>query len=112
MIPLTKGVRAHSSCESYRKGRPAYTMDNIFGGHITKRGAFPHMAAFGYKDGLKTKWGCGGSLISKRYVITAAHCVNKNLFTIRIGRNKLHDTNETAQDFKIEVRHMFNWMSV
>lgn len=33
---------------------------------------FPWMALLGYSDG---QWQCGGSLIHKRYVLTAGHCV-------------------------------------
>ena len=46
-------------------------LSNIVGGTITKLGDFPYMALLGY-DG---KYECGGSLINKWYVLTAAHCM-------------------------------------
>lgn len=46
-------------------------ISNIVGGRITKVGDFPYMALLGY-DGF---YGCGGSVINKYYVLTAAHCM-------------------------------------
>ena len=37
---------------------------------------FPHQALLGYNDGDPGEWGCGGSLISPRFVLTG------NLFNL------------------------------
>ena len=50
-------------------------MSIIVGGSITKLGDFPYMALLGYDVFGQIYYTCGGSLINKWYVLTAAHCV-------------------------------------
>lgn len=46
----------------------------IVGGIEAKAHEFPHMAAIGYRIFDEVEFKCGGSLISERYLLTAAHC--------------------------------------
>ncbi|XP_054270592.1 serine protease snake-like [Macrosteles quadrilineatus] len=46
----------------------------IVGGRDAQPREFPHMALIGYGDKDNILWKCAGSLISERWVLSAAHC--------------------------------------
>lgn len=46
----------------------------IVGGEKSRVGEFPHMAAIGFTVDGSTRFNCGGSLISEKFVLTVAHC--------------------------------------
>jgi transmembrane serine protease 9 len=93
--------------------------DRIIGGKNVSHGTYPWMARIGYKNkntGVIAYY-CGGTIINKRYIITASHCTkgfddNFMLSEVRLGE---HDTNvyedcnpdlgnvcSTPQDYRIE----------
>ncbi|KAF0750907.1 serine protease snake-like [Aphis craccivora] len=75
----------------------------IVGGTKAEEMEFPHMARFGEKI-KNVEWACGGSLISDRYVLSAAHCSEIGKKTpvkwALLGDNDI-GSNEGAADPKI-----------
>ncbi|XP_050497180.1 venom protease-like isoform X1 [Diabrotica virgifera virgifera] len=59
---------------SYRTPKCDYnTVPLIVGGTPAEAGEFPFMVAIGFNT-TSDRWRCGGTLISTRFVVTAAHC--------------------------------------
>lgn len=51
--------------------------NRVVGGESAKKGAWPWMALLGYRRrmSLKPTFKCGGTIISNRHILTAAHCL-------------------------------------
>lgn len=79
----------------------------IVGGVKTKNGEYPHMAALGWVglDGT-LEFKCGGSLISSKFVLTAAHCARSDGASpsvIRLGDQNLRSRNDGLTEVDISI---------
>ncbi|XP_072402182.1 venom protease-like [Diabrotica undecimpunctata] len=84
------------------------TNPRIVGGAPAKLNEFPFMAILGYRNKLNPtipKWLCGGTLITEKHVLTAAHCAyNRNdLYLVRVGELILYDDMDSASPEDISI---------
>ncbi|KAM7360640.1 serine protease grass-like [Cochliomyia hominivorax] len=64
--------------------------DRVAGGNETSLAELPWMALLRY-DAPGDEFKCGGSLITNRYILTATHCVNNNIYPVIGARLGEHD---------------------
>ncbi|XP_052890119.1 venom serine protease Bi-VSP-like isoform X1 [Anopheles moucheti] len=75
--------------------------NRVVGGVPAELHGWPWMALVGYKNALgEVSFKCGGSLITKRHVLSAAHCIRRDLSSVRLGE---HDTSTDAETKHVDV---------
>ncbi|XP_026805755.1 uncharacterized protein LOC113548864 [Rhopalosiphum maidis] len=91
------------------------TIVKILGGAPSELGAWPWMVALGYvgvnQNNRVLQWNCGGTLITNKHVLTAAHCVfklwNMRLTTVRLGDLDLDPTvKDNARPLDVSVERI------
>lgn len=68
----------------------------VVGGEPAKLGAWPWITLLGYDVLEGSPFKCGGTLITERHVLTAAHCIRSDLKFVRLGEHDLATTSETT----------------
>lgn len=85
---------------------PTGTSDSsIVGGSVAHVGAWPYQAQIQYQG---SAW-CGGSILSERWILTAAHCVygrSAGSFVIRVGLNNLSSPGPNVQSRGVQSLHV------
>lgn len=103
-VPKRKSVIA---CASY-KGKeqaPFINEPKILHGTPAEPAEFPFFAALQIQIENKTGFGCGGVLIAKNFVLTAAHCIpsSNTVLMMRFGKTSLLDIDVDESYQKVEV---------
>lgn len=90
-------ITVEDMCKSFEEVRGNLLGTRIIGGSRSYVGEFPHFAALGYKGSSSSSdavsFLCGGSLISEKFVLTAAHCCKKSRMpvVVRLGKVRIFE---------------------
>ncbi|XP_040159485.1 venom protease-like [Anopheles arabiensis] len=71
--------------------------NRVVGGVPAALNGWPWMALVGYEEAFgDVDFRCGGSLITDRHVLTAAHCILSSLSVVRLGEHDMDNQTESA----------------
>ncbi|XP_044258345.1 serine protease snake-like [Tribolium madens] len=108
IIQRLKKTKSEEKCEEYNDKRNL--SPGIVGGVEAKPKEFPHMTAIGFGSAKNIEWLCGGSLISEKFVLTAAHCITSQNGVpkwVRVGDLNLKNTTDDAKPQEIKIEESF-----
>lgn len=100
LLTIVAAVTAFEDCGLKGSG------SRIIGGKDAAHGEFPWQISLRYNGGRRFRHICGGTLISKGWVVSAAHCFNHNKnpdkFMIRVGDWHRLSEDGTEKDIAVE----------
>ncbi|XP_077564125.1 trypsin-1-like isoform X1 [Haemaphysalis longicornis] len=88
-------------------GKTYLRNSKVVGGENAKFGQQPWQAAVVKRSFLSQKISCGGALVHERWVVTAAHCVDRtpaSNLRVRLGEHSIRDTTERFPHEEYTVR--------
>ncbi|XP_077525256.1 trypsin-1-like isoform X2 [Amblyomma americanum] len=88
-------------------GKTYLRNSKVVGGESAKFGQQPWQAAVVKRSFLSQKISCGGALVHERWVLTAAHCVDRtpaSNLRVRLGEHTIRDTTERFPHEEYTVR--------
>uniref|UniRef100_A0A3B4ZLT3 Coagulation factor IX n=1 Tax=Stegastes partitus TaxID=144197 RepID=A0A3B4ZLT3_9TELE len=85
---------------------PSRPFKRIVGGQEVVPGEIPWQVALVARSSGQLF--CGGSILSERWIITAAHCLVEagGSFSIRVGEHNIHINEGTEQDYDVLEQHV------